>query len=173
MKERIAVYLLLLILCYIAYQMVFNTEKFFKTIREVEFVEKRIEQIKIEGRIVIEEKEVPFVIALKDINTNPQLDLDNSFLPDFMLIDRVSFTRKRDWLTPIRVGIGVESKGLVLQPVPILSYSALRYKDVEFGMLTNFQSIGINAGYKYRNMTFGGYYLFNNTVGGYVGVQLF
>ena len=153
MKKKIETFVLFVLIVILTVLVVRNF--FPKVIDNVIIKEKEV--IKVEGQIQYVDGTStivkPYAIVLEKVNDDWRLDSELTFLPDEMTVDTVSFKKEFDWLSPVRVGITFDKK-------PVLCYNIANIKNVEFGVFTDFDSIGIDAGYRWRNIVpFVGYTL--------------
>lgn len=115
-----------------------------------QIVVKEKEVVKVEGKIkyVVKDKEIvkPYAIVLDRVGDEDwELNSELSYLPMEMSVDSVKTEHKFDILSPLRAGISFDKK-------PILCYNVANIKGFEAGVMTDFESIGIDVGYRYRNI---------------------
>ena len=116
---------------------------------KIEVIQPTLEVITIEGKVqtVVEEKIVdkPYALVLNKIDDKWVLDKELSYMPDVMTVDKVSYAKKRDWLTPVRVGITIDKK-------PFVCYNIANIKGIEFGIGTDFEDLYGDFAYRWRNI---------------------
>lgn len=128
-------------------------------------------EIQIKGKVIVKDKPVPYIITLKEYEADEwKFEPDLSLLPDTMTVDSVTTNKKFDFLAPARVGYSVNN---IEEYRPTLAYNPIRYKSIEIGIITDFKSVGIDLGVKYRNIGLNGYYMANKTYGVGLMVKVF
>lgn len=134
-----------------------------------EIIEKvRTVEIKGEIKYKTKEKEIikPYTLVVSDLGGDWHLDTELSYLPPEMTVDSVKEKRSFDWLSPVRIGAEYNfSHGFK----PVLGYAPIGIDitrvRAEVGLITNFRSLGLSCGLRYRNTTvFGSVYL-DNSIG--------
>lgn len=155
--EPIIAFLLIIVATVLIYRAFFAPKQ--------QIIVKEREVIKVEGRIEYVDKEKtvvkPYALILDNIDGEWKLDKELSYLPSEMTVDTVSFKKKFDWKSPVRVGFSLDKRA-------ILCYNVANINGVEFGPMIGYGvdgsgvDVGVDVGYKYRNITiFGGYFVFD------------
>ena len=145
MKKKLEV-ILLFILTIVATVLIYKL--FYAPGQQIIVKEKEV--VKVEGKIkyVVKDKEIvkPYAIVLDRVGSEDwKLNSELSYLPMEMSVDSVKTERKFDMLSPLRAGISFDKK-------PILCYNIANIKGFEAGVFTDFGSIGIDVGYRVRNI---------------------
>jgi len=125
-------------------------------------------EIVIKGKVIVKDKPTPYVITLKEYE--PEMftfDLDKSLLPNSMTVDSVTTHKRYDFLAPIRLGYSYNS---TRNYKPTLAYNPIHVKSLEIGVITAFDSVGVDIGIRYRNVGLMAYYQANNVYG--VGLMI-
>ena len=138
-------------------------------VKDIKIVTKR--EIKIKGTVIVKEKIVPYVISLQEFTPNEyKFDFYKSKLPDGMTVGSVETISKYDYLAPIRLGYGIMSTG---EYRPTIAYNPIAYKSLEIGIITAFDSVGVDIGIRYRNVGLNAFYQASNVCGIGVMVKVF
>jgi hypothetical protein len=153
MKKKIETFVLFVLIVILTVIIVRN---FFPTVIDNVIIKEK-EVIKVEGQIQYVDGTTtitkPYGIVLEKIGDDWKLNADLSYMPMEMSVDNVSYKKDFDWLSPVRVGITFDKK-------PVLCYNIANIKNIEIGVFTDFDSIGADVGYRWRNIVpFVGYTL--------------
>ena len=101
---------------------------------------------------------------LDKIDGNWEINTDESILPIGMTVESVKQDSKSIWYKPFRIGISAEW-GKKITYNPTLSYNPFKIANIEFGVITNFKSIGLDLGYNLLDSNvnlYSSYYLDNS-----------
>jgi hypothetical protein len=128
-------------------------------------------EIVVKGKVIVKDKPMPYVITLKEYEPDEWgFDIDKSLLPDGMQVDSVTTHKRFDYLAPIRLGYSINDAG---KYNPTLAYNPISLKSLEIGVITDFASVGVDLGIRYRNVGLNGYYMANQTYGVGLMVKVF
>lgn len=170
--NRLIIYSLVIILAIGVWQLCKFANSFdIPVIKDVKVIPKYVDKIIVKGTV----KKEPFVIVLK--NTDKQamdftFDYEASQLPKDMYVTSVDTIAKYDYLSPIRVGYAFIGNSEQKTSVT-LAYNPIRYKSLEMGIITDFKSVGVDLGIKYRNVGLNAFYQANNEYGIGIMVKVF
>ena len=148
--EPIIAFLLIVVATVLIYKAFFAPKQ--------QIIVKEKEVIKVEGHIEYVDKEKtiikPYALILDKIDGEWKLDKELSYLPSEMTVDTVSFEKKFDFASPIRVGITLDKD-------PVICYNLANIIGMEMGGMVrvgNEFDFGIDIGKRFRNVgIFGGY----------------
>jgi len=116
----------------------------------------------------VKDKPTPYVITLKEYEPDMYtFDIDKSLLPNGMTVDSVTIHKRYDFLAPIRLGYSYNS---TQSYKPTIAYNPIHVKSLEIGVTTDFTSVGVDIGIRYRNVGLNAYYQLNNVFG--VGLMI-
>lgn len=173
MKSSIINFLILLCILVVGAYFTFRALSKIKipVIKDVQVIPKYVDKIIVKGTV----KKEPYVIVLKNTDNQAMdftFDYDASQLPKDMYVTSVDTVTNFDYLSPIRVGYAFignsEQKASVT-----LAYNPIRYKSLEIGIITAFDSVGVDIGIRYRNIGLNVFYQANNEYGFGIMVKVF